>query len=153
MTSTVGSVLFSQSDCHARTTDSTECSLSGQLRWPHGSTWWSSYFPPDSMILHHLHQTCRSLDVVVRRPRPHHTSTHQKDRPGWPDWDPRLRTVWRAALQSGNRNLWTEKIFHLNLSPCGGPFPPYLCRGQSSALPVASPSSSSHNKVLTKINL
>ena len=38
-----------------------------------------------------------------------------------------------------------------NLFPWGAPFPPYLCRGQSSALPVASPSSSSHNIVLTKL--
>ena len=38
-----------------------------------------------------------------------------------------------------------------NLFPCGASFAPYLSRGQSSALPIASPSSSSHNVGLDKI--
>lgn len=140
----------------ARTRDSTRCSLSGQLRWRHGSTCWLSYSPPDSRTLHHLHHlrwTCRSLGVVVRS-RSHHTPTRQSDRPCWPHWDLRLRTLWRAALQSGVRNIWTKKYFTSawNLFPSGGPFPPYLCRGQSSTLTIASPSASDDKKVLTKFN-
>ena len=54
-----------------------------------------------------------------------------------------LSSLGRSKIEPRKYFIWGH------LFPGGGALPPYLCRGQSSFLPVTSPSSSNHNIVLT----